>query len=97
MVTIRNSIAVKIALLVLGSTCLVLALVLGVNYSRSKELIRQEAEQSARNLTLSLANEIEQEFLLVAQAVDDLAAFMETSAWDEEDPSPSHQTNRGRT
>jgi len=84
MTAIRNSIAVKIALLVLGSACLVLALVLEVNYTRSKELIRQEAEQSARNLTLSLANEIEQEFLLVAQAIDDLAAFLETSAWDEE-------------
>ena len=97
MITIRNSIAVKITLLVLGSTCLVLALVLEVSYTRSKELIRQEAEQSARNLTLSLANEIEQEFLLVAQAVDDLAAFLETSAWDERDPAQSHQTNRGGT
>jgi len=83
MIAIRKSIAVKIALLVLGSTCLVLALVFGVNYTRSKELIREEAAKSARNLTLSLANEIEQEFLLVAQAVEDLAAFLEASTWDE--------------
>jgi class 3 adenylate cyclase len=85
MIAIRKSIAVKIALLVLGSACLVLALVLGVNYTRSRELIREEAEQSARNLTLSLANEIEQEFLLVSQAVEDLAAFLETSSWNEEE------------
>jgi len=74
----------KITLLVLGSTCLVLALVLGVNYSRSRELIRQEAEQSARNLTSSLANEIAQEFLLVAQAVEDLSSFLEAGPWDED-------------
>ncbi|MCL4540568.1 MAG: HAMP domain-containing protein, partial [Bacteroidetes bacterium] len=36
------------------------------------------------NLTSSLSNEIAQEFLLVAQAVDDLAAFLEASTWDEE-------------
>ncbi|MBI4964977.1 MAG: HAMP domain-containing protein [Desulfomonile tiedjei] len=84
MITLRKSIAVKIALLVLGSTCLVLAMVLWVNYSRSKELIKQEAGKSARNLTASLANEIEQEFLLVAQAVEDLTAFLESSTWDEE-------------
>src|SRR4030042_7149627 len=83
MIGFRKSITVKIALLVLGSTCLVLALVLGVNYTRSRELIRQEAENTARNLTLSLANEIEQEFLLVAQAAEDLAAFLEASTWDE--------------
>ena len=85
MIAIRKSIAVKITLLVLGSACMVLALVLGINYTRSRELIREEAEKNARNLTLSLANEIEQEFLLVSQAVEDLAAFLETSSWDEEE------------
>ncbi len=84
MLDFRKSITMKIALLVIGSTCLVLALVLWVNYSRSRELIRQEAEKSARNLTSSLSNEIAQEFLLVAQAVDDLAAFLEASSWNEE-------------
>jgi class 3 adenylate cyclase len=72
-------------MLVLGSACLVLGLVLGVNYTRSRELIRQEAEQSARNLTLALANEIEQDFIVVSQAVDDLVSFLEASSWDEED------------
>lgn len=83
MIKLHKSIAVKIALLVLGSTCLVLALVLGVNYSRSRELIREEAEKSAKHLTSSMANEIEQEFLLVAQAVEDLSSFLQASAWDE--------------
>jgi class 3 adenylate cyclase len=84
MIGLRKSITAKITLLLLGSTCLILALVLGVNYSKSRELIRQEAENTAKNLTLSLANEIEQEFLLVAQAVDDLTAYLEASTWDQE-------------
>jgi class 3 adenylate cyclase len=84
MLSFRKSITMKIALLVIGSTCLVLALVLSVNYSRSRELIRQEAEKSARHLTSSLANEIAQEFLLVAQAVDDFTASLEASTWDED-------------
>ncbi len=83
MLAFHRSITAKIALLVLGSTCLVLALVLGVSYGRSRELIRQEAEKSATNLTASLANSIEQEFLSVAQAVDDLECHLEIGAWDE--------------
>ena len=81
---LRSSITVKISLLVLGSTCLVLALVLGKSYINSRDLIRQEAETSARNLTLALGNKIEQEFLVVAKAVQDLTSSLETIPWDEE-------------
>jgi len=84
MVSMRSSITLKIALLVLGSTCLVLALVLVRSYTNSRELIRQEAEIAARNLTSSLAHEIEKEFLLVAKAAGDLASFLETGQWDDE-------------
>ncbi len=81
---LRSSITVKITLLVLGSTCLVLALVLHRSYTNSRDLIRQEAETSARNLTVALGNKIEQEFLLVAKAVQDLTSSLETVSWDEE-------------
>jgi len=84
MIRVRSSITVKIGLLVLGSTCLVLALVLERSYTNSRELIRQEAETSARNLVSALANEIEQEFLVVARAAEDLASFLETGQWDEQ-------------
>jgi class 3 adenylate cyclase len=83
MISISKSITAKIALLVLGSTCLVLAIVLGMSYGRSRELIRQEAEKSAKNLTTALANDIKQEFQVVSQAVDDLACYLESSPWDE--------------
>ncbi len=81
---LRSSITIKISLLVLSSTCLVLALVLGRSYTNSRDLIRQEAEISARNLTVALGNKIEQEFLVVAKAVQDLTSSLETLPWNEE-------------
>ena len=81
---LRSSITIKITLLVLGSSCLVLALVLDKSYTNSRDLIRQEAETSATNLTLALGNKIEQEFLVVFKAVQNLICSLETLPWDEE-------------
>jgi len=80
---LRSSITLKISLLVLGSTCIVLALVLGRSYTNSRDLIRQEAETSGTNLTAALGNKIEQEFLVVAKAVQDLTSSLENVPWDE--------------
>ena len=81
---IRNSITFKISLLVFSSACLVLAVVLGWIYYNSRDLIQEEAEATARNLTRALGNAIEQEFQVVAKSVDDLAASLETFSWDEQ-------------
>jgi class 3 adenylate cyclase len=75
---------IKVTLLVLSSACLVLALVLERSYTNSRNLIREEAENGAKNLTVSLGNKIEQEFLVVAKAVQDLTSSLETVPWDEE-------------
>jgi sigma-B regulation protein RsbU (phosphoserine phosphatase) len=83
MVSIRNSVTLKIGLLVLGSSCLVLALVMYRSYVNSRELIREEAEKGARYLTASLADQLEQEFLLAGKAAEDLATFLEVGGWDE--------------
>lgn len=80
----RNSITVKISLLVFSSACLVLAVVLGWIYYNSRNLIREEAEATARNLNRALGNAIEQEFQVVAKSVDDLVASLETFSWDEQ-------------
>ena len=80
----RNSITVKISLLVFSSACLVLAVVLGWIYYNSRNLIREEAEATARNLNRALGNAIEQEFQIVAKSVDDLVASLETFPWDEQ-------------
>ena len=80
----RNSITIKISLLVFSSACLVLAVVLGWIYYNSRNLIREEAEATARNLNRALGNAIEQEFQVVAKSVDDLVASLETFSWDEQ-------------
>lgn len=84
MTYLRSSITLKISLLVLSSTCFVLALVLGKSYTNSRDLIHREAETSAKNLTAALGNKIEQEFLVVAKAVQDLTSSLETGSWDED-------------
>ena len=77
MIPLGRSITFKISLLVLGSTCLVLAVVVYLMYTSSRELIRLEAETSAQNLVSSLSNQIEQEFLVVAEAADQFSSFLE--------------------
>jgi class 3 adenylate cyclase len=72
----RTSITLKITLLVLGSACIVLALVTDLMYRNSRELIREEARNGALNLMSSLGAKIEQEFLLASAAADHLAAFV---------------------
>jgi adenylate cyclase len=84
MISPRQSIAWKISLLVLGSTFLVLALVAELMYTGARELIREEAENTARYLVSSLADEVEQEFLVVAEAADQLACSLGISGWGQE-------------
>lgn len=81
---LRSSITLKISLLVLGSTCIVLGLILDRSYTNSRKLLREEAEHGATNLTLALGNKVEQEFLVVAKAVQDLTSSLEAAPWDEE-------------
>ena len=67
------------ALLVLGGTSLVFALVLGYSYYYSRKIILDEAETKARNLTLSVANTIEQEFRAVMKVPQHLASLLKTN------------------
>ncbi len=64
-VKLHNSIALKMTLLVLGGTSIVFSLVLAYSYYSSKRIILNDAEQNAKNLALSVARRIEQEFRTV--------------------------------
>jgi len=74
-----NSITFKMTLLVLGGTSLVFALVLGYSYYYSRKIILEEAEMKARNLTLSVANKIEQEFRAVMKVPRHLVSLLKTN------------------
>ena len=74
-----NSITFKMTLLVLGCTSLVFSLILGYNYSYSRKIILDEAEIKARNLTLSVANKIEQEFRAITKIPQHIVSFLKTN------------------
>jgi class 3 adenylate cyclase len=84
MIRLRSSITLKMAALVAGGTSLVFTLVLAYSYAYSRKLILQEAESNARNLTLSVARRIEQEFRAVEKVPRNLAALLETTRVDRE-------------
>jgi len=66
-------------LLVLGFTSLVFSIILGYSYSYSRKIILNEAEMKARNLTLSVANKIEQEFRAVTKVPQHIVSFLKTN------------------
>ncbi len=84
MIKPRSSIGLKITVLVLCGASLVFALALAYSYSYSRRIILDEAESSARNLALSVARRIEQEFRAAAKVPKGLAAVLETSNPDKE-------------
>ena len=84
MVKPRSSIGLKITLLVLCGASLVFALALAYSYSYSRRIILEEAEKGARNLAMSVARRIEQDFRAAAKIPKHLADVLETSAPDKE-------------
>jgi class 3 adenylate cyclase/HAMP domain-containing protein len=80
----RNSIALELTILVLGGTSLVLALVMAYTYVYSRGLILAESEAKARNLTLAVANRIEQEFRSVAKIAEALGSSLTSGPCEEQ-------------
>ena len=83
-VKFHNSIALKMTLLVLGGTSIVCSLVLAYSYYSSKKIILSEVEKNARNLTMSVARRIEQEFRAVEKIPLGTVCFLETTKWTKE-------------
>ena len=61
----QKSIAVQMALLVLGSTALVLAAIEVFSYVKTRQIILETGEEAASHLTRSMTRRIEQEFRAV--------------------------------
>jgi len=77
-----NSIAAKMTLLVLGGSFLVLSVVLGYSYYYSRGIILAETELAAKNLTLSVASRIEQEFRALEKLPKGVAQYLECDPGD---------------
>jgi len=63
---------------------MVFAMALAYSYSYSRTIILDEAEKNARNLTLSVARRIEQEFRAVEKLPEHLCAFLEAGPCDKD-------------
>ena len=73
---VRNSIMAKMTLLVTLASSLVFAIIVVYSYNYSHDIIRREAEQNARNLTLSETRKIEQVFRSLSKVPKGLAEYL---------------------
>ncbi|MFH1152821.1 MAG: SpoIIE family protein phosphatase [Pseudomonadota bacterium] len=81
----NRGISVKLAALVLVSSLVILAVVLGYNYRVSRKLIVGLAEENSRNLGLEVAAFIASELKPVETLVTNIALAMEGSVMDEDE------------
>jgi class 3 adenylate cyclase len=79
MLGFRNSILLKMALLVAGGTSIVFALVLMYSYRYSRQIILNESEENARNLAFSVARRVGQEFRAVEKIPRTMACVLENT------------------
>ncbi|MDQ1285446.1 MAG: adenylate cyclase [Thermodesulfobacteriota bacterium] len=80
---LRSSIAIKLALLVMGGSVAVFSLILAYSYTSSRQIILNQAKDNALNLALSMSRRIEQDFRAVAKLPMSLAGVLENSDLDE--------------
>ncbi len=78
-----RGIALKMTVLVLGATSIIFGIIISYSYYYSRNIILDEAQQHALNLTLSVARKIEQEFRSAAKIAQNLARFLSNAQWDE--------------
>jgi phosphoserine phosphatase RsbU/P len=79
----KNSIVVKLVLVITLCSALIFAATLGYNYCRSRRILEQELEKRAQNLVASLVHSIETELVSVAETVKGMALAVETGRYDE--------------
>lgn len=79
----KNSIVVKLVLVIALCSALIFTATLGYNYYRSRLILEQELEKRARNLVSSLVHGIETELVAVAETVKGVALAVETGRYDE--------------
>jgi sigma-B regulation protein RsbU (phosphoserine phosphatase) len=77
----RNSIAVRLALVIVLSSAVIFAVTLGYNYYQSRIILQDELESNARNLALSLVNKVETQLTAVTKVTEGLARSLETGSF----------------
>jgi len=81
----KNSIVIKLVLVITLCSSLIFAVTLGYNYYRSRVILEQELEDNARNLALSLAYRVETELAAVAKVTEGVARSLQTGRYSEQE------------
>jgi sigma-B regulation protein RsbU (phosphoserine phosphatase) len=79
----KNSIVIRLVLVITLFSVMIFAVTLGYNYYRSRVLLQQELESNARNLALSLVNRVETQLTAVAKVAEGVARSLETGNYQE--------------
>ncbi len=79
----KNSIVIKLVLVITLCSSLIFAVTLGYNYYSSRIILEKELEGNARNLALSLVNRVETELASVTKVTEGVARSLETGRYTE--------------
>lgn len=79
----KNSIVIKLVLVISLCSALIFAVTLGYNYYSSRVILEQELEANARNLAMSLVYRVETELVAVTGVTEGLARSLENGRYSE--------------
>jgi sigma-B regulation protein RsbU (phosphoserine phosphatase) len=82
---VKNSIVIKLVLVITLCSTLIFALTLSYNYYHSREILEKELESNARNLAMSLVNRVETKLASVAKVTEGMALSLETGSYSEKE------------
>ena len=80
----KNSIVIRLVLVITLSSALIFAVTLGYNYFQSRVILQNELEDNARNLAMSLVYRVETQLTAVAKVPQGMARSLETSKHNEQ-------------
>jgi len=81
----KNSIAIKLVIVITLCSSLIFAATLGYNYYRSRAILEKELENNARNLAMSLVYRVETELAAVTKVTEGVARSLETGRYSEQE------------
>jgi len=79
----KNSIVIKLVIVITLCSTLIFAVTLGYNYYRSRVILEKELENNARNLAMSLVYRVETELSAVTKVTEGVASSLETGRYTE--------------
>jgi len=80
----KNSIAVRLVLVITLFNAVISAITLGYNYYESRDILQKELESNARNLAMSIVYRVEAQLAAVAKVTEGVVRSLETGKYSEQ-------------